>query len=211
MPHSDRLIKRVVMGYAAHMKRVCVFCGSSPGNQPIFLDTAKRVGTLLAERGLELVYGGAHLGLMGAVADAALAAGGHVIGVIPQSLVDHEIAHTGLPDLRVVATMHERKAMMETLADAFLALPGGMGTLEEVCEIYTWGQLGLHRKPCGLLNVTGYYAPFLQLLDNAVACGFLRAPHRAMVLVDSDAAVLLDRFADYHAPPVPKWIERDQT
>lgn len=166
---------------------------------------------MIAQRGLELVYGGAHLGLMGAVADAALAAGGHVIGVIPQALVDHEIAHTGLPDLRVVATMHERKAMMETLSDAFLALPGGMGTLEEVCEIYTWGQLGLHRKPCGLLNVTGYYAPFLQLLDNAVDAGFLRAPHRAMVMVDSDPAALLDRFAEYHAPAVPKWIERSET
>ncbi len=193
------------------LKRICVFCGSSPGNHPTYLETARRVGELIARRGLELVYGGAHLGLMGAVADAALAAGGHVIGVIPQSLVDHEIAHTGLSDLRVVASMHERKAMMESLSDAFLALPGGMGTLEEVCEIYTWGQLGLHRKPCGLLNVTGYYAPFLQLLDNAVNAGFLRAPHRAMVLVDSDPAALLDRFADYRSPAVPKWIERDET
>jgi uncharacterized protein (TIGR00730 family) len=193
------------------LKRVCVFCGSSPGRDGIFLQAAASVGELIAQRGLELVYGGAHVGLMGAVADAALAAGGHVIGVIPQSLVDWEIAHTGVQDLRVVPSMHERKALMESLSDAFLALPGGMGTLEEVCEIYTWGQLGLHRKPCGLLNVTGYYAPFLQLLDNAVDAGFLRAPHRAMVLVDSDPAVLLDRFAEYRSPVVPKWIERDDT
>jgi uncharacterized protein (TIGR00730 family) len=193
------------------MKRVCVFCGSSPGRDPIYLDMAVRVGQMLAQRGLELVYGGAHVGLMGAVADAALAAGGHVIGVIPQSMVDREIAHTGLSDLRIVATMHERKALMESLSDAFLALPGGMGTLEEVCEIYTWGQLGLHRKPCGLLNVRGYYAPFLALLDGAVTAGFMRAAYREMVLSDDDPAALLDRFATYRAPLLDKWITRETT
>jgi uncharacterized protein (TIGR00730 family) len=193
------------------MKRVCVFCGSSPGNDPIYLETATRVGQLIAARGLDLVYGGAHVGLMGAVADAALAAGGHVIGIIPQSMVDREIAHSALTDLRIVATMHERKAMMETLSDAFLALPGGMGTLEEVCEIYTWGQLGLHAKPCGLLNVSGYYDPFLQLLDNAVTAAFLRPTHREMVLVDQDPDRLLDRFTTYRPTATSKWLTRDET
>lgn len=193
------------------MKRVCVFCGSSPGRDPIYLETATRVGQLLAARGLELVYGGSHVGLMGAVADATLAAGGHVIGIIPQSMVDREIAHTTLPDLRIVATMHERKALMETLSDAFLALPGGMGTLEEVCEIYTWGQLGLHTKPCGLLNIAGYYAPFLQLLDNAVETGFLRPAHREMVLTDDDPDRLLNRFETYRPTATSKWLTREAT
>jgi uncharacterized protein (TIGR00730 family) len=193
------------------MKRVCIFCGSSPGNRPVYLEAARSVGRLLADRGLELVYGGAHVGLMGAVADATLTAGGHVIGVIPQSLVDREIAHNKIPDLRIVASMHERKAMMETLSDAFLALPGGMGTLEEVCEIYTWAQLGLHTKPCGLLNVDGYYDPLLQLLDNAVTTGFLRQEHREAVLADDDPAALLDRFATYKPTLHSKWVTRETT
>lgn len=190
------------------MKRVCVFCGSSPGRDPIYRETAARVGQLIAARGLDLVYGGAHAGLMGVVADAALAAGGHVIGIIPQSMVDREIAHTGLPDLRIVAT---RKALMESLSDAFLALPGGMGTLEEVCEIYTWGQLGLHAKPCGLLNIDGYYDPFLQLLDNAVTAAFLSQAHRDQVLVDQDPDRLLTRFETYRPAPKDKWITRETT
>jgi uncharacterized protein (TIGR00730 family) len=193
------------------MKRVCIFCGSSPGNDPIYLNTARQVGRLLAERGLDMVYGGSHVGLMGAVADAALDAGGHVIGVIPQGMVDREIAHTALSDLRIVKTMHERKAMMESLSDAFLALPGGMGTLEEVCEIYTWGQLGLHAKPCGLLNIADYYAPLLQLLDNAVAAGFLRQAHREAVLAHEDPAALLDRFATYRPAFADKWLTRETT
>jgi uncharacterized protein (TIGR00730 family) len=193
------------------MKRVCIFCGSSPGNRPVYVEAARSVGRLLAGRGLELVYGGAHVGLMGAVADAALTAGGHVIGVIPQSLVNREIAHTKIPDLRIVASMHERKAMMESLSDAFLALPGGMGTLEEVCEIYTWGQLGLHAKPCGLLNVDGYYDPLLQLLDNAVRNAFMRQEHREAVLADDDPASLLDRFAAYRPAITDKWISREAT
>jgi uncharacterized protein (TIGR00730 family) len=191
------------------MKRVCVFCGSSPGHDAIYLDAARDVGQLLAARGLDLVYGGAQVGLMGAVADAALAAGGHVIGVIPQSMVEREIAHSALSDLRIVATMHERKALMESLSDGFIALPGGMGTLEEVCEIYTWGQLGLHAKPCGLLNVQGYYDPLLRLFDGAVAAGFLRAPHREMVLADADAGRLLDRFETYRPSIANKWITRE--
>ena len=188
------------------MQRVCVFCGSSLGNNTAIVDAAERLGRAIVERCLELVYGGARVGLMGRVADAALAAGGHVIGVIPQSLVDHEIAHTGLTDLRIVASMHERKALMERLSDGFVALPGAMGTFEEVCEIFTWGQLGLHRKPCGLLNVDGFYAPFLQLLDGAVASGFLRQAYREMVLVDTDPIALLDQFDAYRAPAQPKWI-----
>jgi len=191
------------------MKRICVFCGSSPGHDRIFLDAARNVGRLLAARGLDLVYGGAHVGLMGAVADAALAAGGHVIGVIPQSMVEREIAHTRLSELRIVATMHERKAMMESLSDGFIALPGGMGTLEEVCEIYTWGQLGLHAKPCGLLNVQGYYDALLQLFDRAVASGFLRAVYREMVLADADPARLLDQFTAYKPVIANKWITRE--
>jgi uncharacterized protein (TIGR00730 family) len=193
------------------MKRVCVFCGSSPGRDSIFLEAADRLGKAIATRGLELVYGGAHVGLMGRIADTVLTEGGHVIGVIPQSMVEREIAHTGLPDLRIVPTMHERKALMEQLSDAFIALPGGMGTLEEVCEIFTWGQLGLHTKPCGLLNVAGYYDPFLQLLDTAVEAGFLRPSHRAMVLVNDSATTLLDQFTSYRAPTVEKWITRETT
>lgn len=193
------------------VQRVCVFCGSSPGHGRTFLDAAAQLGEVIARNGLALVYGGAHVGLMGRVADAVLAAGGHVIGVIPQSMVDREIAHTGISDLRVVATMHERKALMEQLSDAFIAMPGGMGTLEEVCEIFTWGQLGLHAKPCGLLNVADYYRPFLDLLDGAVAAGFLRPAHREMVLVDADPQRLLDQFARYTAPALEKWITRETT
>lgn len=195
----------------SRLRRVCVFCGSSPGHDRVFLDAAASLGGVLARNGLTLVYGGAHVGLMGCVADAALAAGGEVIGVIPRSMVEREIAHTGVTDLRVVATMHERKALMEQLSDAFIALPGGMGTFEEVCEIFTWGQLGLHAKPCGLLNVAHYYRPFLDLLDGSVAAGFMRSVHREMVLVDEDPQRLLDQFARYTAPTVVKWITREST
>jgi uncharacterized protein (TIGR00730 family) len=193
------------------MRSVCVFCGSSPGFDSIYLETADLLGRTIARRGLTLVYGGAHVGLMGRVADAALAEGGHVIGVIPQSMVDREVAHTGLPDLRIVSTMHERKATMEQLSDGFIALPGGMGTFEEVCEIFTWGQLGLHVKPCGLLSVKEFYAPFLSLLDTAVAAGFLKPSHRDMVLVDGDPAALLDKFTRYSPPSTAKWLTRDTT
>jgi uncharacterized protein (TIGR00730 family) len=193
------------------MERICVFCGSSQGRSEAHLAATVALGGAIARRGLTLVYGGAHVGLMGAVADAALAAGGRVVGVIPASMVDREIAHTGLSDLRIVQTMHERKAEMERLADAFVTLPGAMGTLEETCEMLTWGQLGLHAKPCGLLNVDGYYDPFLALLDRAVADGFLRPQHREMVLVESTADALLDRLATYEAPVVTKWLTRSET
>jgi uncharacterized protein (TIGR00730 family) len=192
----------------AGMDRVCVFCGSSVGRAVAHHAAAAALGEAIASRGLTLVYGGARVGLMGAVADAALAAGGRVIGVIPASMVDREIAHTGLSDLRIVQTMHERKAEMERLSDAFVTLPGAMGTLDETCEMLTWGQLGLHAKPCGLLNVDGYYDPFLALLDRAVTDGLLRPQHRAMVLVDTTADALLDRCARYEPPVVTKWLDR---
>jgi uncharacterized protein (TIGR00730 family) len=190
------------------MKRVCVFCGSSLGTRDVYRDAAASLGAALASRQLELVYGGARIGLMGVVADAALAAGGRVTGVMPAAMVDRELAHTGLSDLRIVSTMHERKALMEQLSDGFVTLPGAMGTLDETCEILTWGQLGLHAKPCGLLDVDGYYTSFLALLDRAVVEGFLRPQHRAMLLVDPVAEALLDRMAAYEPPTVVKWIER---
>jgi uncharacterized protein (TIGR00730 family) len=169
------------------------------------------MGAALAGAGIGLVYGGGRVGLMGALADAALAAGGEVIGVIPEALVAWEVAHQGLSDLRVVGSMHERKALMADLADAFIAMPGGYGTLEELCEVLTWSQLGLHRKPCGLLNVEGYYDPLLALLDHAVAEGFLRREHRALVLQEQEPGRLLALLRDWDAPALRKWIERDET
>jgi uncharacterized protein (TIGR00730 family) len=176
------------------MPRIAVFCGSRAGTHAAYADAAAATGRALAERGCELVYGGAHVGLMGVVADAALAAGGRVTGVIPTAMVDRELAHRGITDLRIVATMHERKALMATLADAFLVLPGGMGTLDELCEILTWAQLGLHAKPVGLLNVSGYWTDFLRFLDTAVAGGFLRPADRANLKCDEDVAGLMDRL-----------------
>lgn len=193
------------------IERVCVFCGSSPGLGPHYLDGARRLGSALAKRGLGLVYGGASVGLMGAVADAALAAGGQVTGVIPSSLVSKEVAHPGLSDLRVVSSMHERKATMADLADAFVAMPGGIGTLEETFEILTWAQLGLHRKPCGFLDVAGYYQPLLSFIDHGIAQRFIRTEQRQVFLVDADPDGLLDRLSVYAPPNVEKWIDRDQT
>jgi len=190
------------------LRTLCVFCGSSAGRLPAFAEAAECVGRLAAGRGLTLVYGGGKVGLMGALADACLAAGGRVIGVIPQMLVDREIAHPSLSELRVVGSMHERKAMMADLADAFAALPGGFGTFEEFFEILTWTQLGLQRKACGLLNVAGYYDPLLQLADTALAHGFLREPHREMLLSDTDPARLLDRLSEYQPPVVDKVLTR---
>ncbi|HEX4964543.1 MAG TPA: TIGR00730 family Rossman fold protein [Thermoanaerobaculia bacterium] len=188
------------------MDRICVFCGSNPGADPRYAEAAAGFGRALAGRGLTLVYGGGRVGLMGVVADATLAAGGRAIGVIPRSLATRELAHEGLTELKVVGSMHERKAAMAGLAGAFVALPGGIGTLEEWFEVWTWGQLGIHSKPCGLLNVAGYYDPLLSFLDHAVAQHFLRAEHRAMALVDERAESLLDRLATWQPPRVAKWL-----
>ncbi len=195
------------MDYPSGMKRVCVFCGSSPGNSPLYLEAAAKVGRTLARRGLGLVYGGGSVGLMGAVADAALAEGGEVVGVIPKALQLRELAHERLTSLHVVASMHERKAKMAELAHGFIALPGGMGTLEEFAEILTWAQLGLHARPCGLLDVAGYYRTLVAFLDEAVGEGFLRPEHRRLVLVDDDPDALVDRFLAWQPPKLQRWID----
>ena len=177
------------------MRAVCVYCGSSFGADPAYLEATHELAVALAQRGIQVVYGGASVGLMGALADATLAAGGEVVGVIPQPLVDREIAHRGLTQLHVVATMHERKALMAQLSDAFIALPGGIGTLEELIEVYTWAQLGLHDKPLAVLNTKGYYEPLAAFLDHAVEQGFLGAARRAALTVAADAEQLLGVWA----------------
>ena len=193
------------------MKRVCIYCGSSPGNQPIYREMAEARGGLLARRGIGLVYGGGNVGLMGIVADAALAGRGEVIGVIPAALADREVAHAGVTDLRVVDSMHTRKALMAELSDAFIAMPGGVGTFEEFFEAVTWTQLGVHRKPCGLLNVGGFYTPLAAFIDQAVTEGFIKPIHRAMIVVDDDPERLLNALATVKLPDVPKWIRKDET
>ena len=193
------------------LSSVCVFCGSNGGADPAYLDAAARTGRALAQRGLRLVYGGGKVGMMGAIADAALEAGGAVVGVIPQQIFDLEIGHEGVDDLRVVGSMHERKALMADLCDAFVALPGGIGTFEELFEVFTWAQLGLHRKPLGLLDVAGYYAPLEAMLDHAVDQRFLRPQTRAMLVRDDSLDALLERFADWRPPTLQKWIDRDAT
>ena len=193
------------------MRRLCVFAGSSSGARPEYQGAAEELGRTLGERRVGLVYGGARVGLMGAVADAALAAGGEVIGVIPAALVAKEVAHTGLSDLRIVGSMHERKAMMADLADGFVALPGGWGTLEELFEIVTWAQLGLHRKPCGLLNAAGYFDGLLSFLDHSIHEGFVRGEYRAIISVASTAGALLERLTAYEPPRVEKWLDRAST
>ena len=193
------------------MKRVCVFCGSSFGARPEYESTAQQLGTLLAERNIGLVFGGSHAGLMGAIADAALSAGGEVIGVIPEALVRKEIAHRYLSDLRVVGSMHERKALMAELGDGFIALPGGCGTFEEFFEIVTWAQLGMHRKPIALLNVAGYYDSLLALLEKSITEKFVKPDYRKLVIDDSDPILLLERMANYVPTIQPKWINRDET
>ena len=192
------------------MNAICVFCGSSPGNDPAYAEAASQLGRTLAERNTTLVYGGGHVGLMGVVADAALGAGGEVIGVMPKSLVEREIGHTGLTKLHVVHSMHERKAMMSRLSAGFIALPGGNGTLEEFFEVLTWAQLGEHYKPCGLLNVAGYYDPLLTVFDQMVERAFLKEEHRKLVLVEGDPASLLQRFKSYEPPKTVKWIDDSQ-
>jgi uncharacterized protein (TIGR00730 family) len=191
------------------LRTVCVFSGSSPGARPSYVETAAALGRVLAERGVRLVYGGASLGLMGAVADAALDAGGEVVGVIPQHLVDREVAHPGLTELHVTASMHERKALMADLADGFVALPGGLGTLEELAEILTWSQLGLQSKPCGLLDVEGFFDPLLAFLDHTVTERFVSPEHRALVLASDSPGALLDQLAQWRPrPDTGKWLDR---
>ncbi len=190
------------------MRRVCVFCGSNAGVRPEYADAARAVGRTLAARGLGLVFGGGNVGLMAEVANAALAQGGKVIGIIPDVLVLKELGHAGVTELHVVPSMHERKARMTELSDAFIALPGGLGTLEELFETLTWGQLGFHEKPVGLLNVLGYYDVLLRFLDHAVAEGFLKAKHRALLLPGDSTEALLDAFARYQPPREEKWIDR---
>ncbi len=193
------------------MKRICVFTGSTAGEDPRYLDAAQAFGELLAAEGIGLVYGGSRLGMMGRLAESALAAGGTVVGVIPGALMNREPAHHEVTELRVVDSMHRRKAEMAELSDAFVALPGGLGTLESFCELLTWGQLGLHRKPCGLLDVGGYWAPLTRLLDHMVTEGFLGRSHRQMVLVEADPRRLLEHLRAYDAPTLPRWIEESQT
>jgi uncharacterized protein (TIGR00730 family) len=193
------------------LDRICVYAGSNPGRDPAYAEAAAGLGRLLAERGIGVVYGGGKVGLMGVVADAALAAGGEVVGVMPQELIDREIGHPGLSGMHIVASMHERKAMMAELSQGFVALPGGAGTLEELIEMFTWLQLGMHRKPIGVLNVNGYYDPLAALFDHAVREGFVREPHRASLHVDADAEGLLARFEEWTPPSVKKWIELEES
>lgn len=192
------------------MRRVCVFSGSSVGGRKEYEEAAEELGQKLVSSGLGLVYGGAHVGLMGVVADAVLDGGGEVTGVIPRHLVDKEIAHPGVADLRVVDSMHERKAAMADLADGFVALPGGYGTLEEFAEVVTWSQLGLQLKPCGLLDVAGFYQPLLRFVDHAVVEGFVRQEHRALILEAEKPAELLDAMNAWQPPTVHKWVDRDR-
>jgi uncharacterized protein (TIGR00730 family) len=193
------------------LRSLCVFCGSSTGHEPAYTEAARTLGRMLATSGKRLVFGGGRVGLMGEVANAALAAGGEAIGVIPNSLVEREIAHTGLTDLRVVGSMHERKAMMSDLSDGFVALPGGTGTLEEFFEVLTWAQLGEHAKPCGLLNVAGYYDPLLSVFDHMVGKGFLSESDRALVLVESDPGTLLAKLERYRPTETIKWVDGTET
>jgi uncharacterized protein (TIGR00730 family) len=190
---------------------ICVFCGASDGASPAFRSSAERLGKLLAARGLRLVYGGGQVGLMGVLASAASAAGGEVIGVIPRALLlreaGDETGSSGPCDLRIVDSMHERKALMAELADGFIALPGGYGTLEELCEMITWSQLGIHGKPCGILDVEGYFSPLIAQFDLAVDAGFVRPEHRRLILAERDPARLLDLMESYVAPPTMRWID----
>lgn len=192
------------------MRSVCVFCGSRYGKDAAYEAAARELGRTLAARGITLVYGGARVGLMGIVADAALEAGGEVVGVIPEALVEREISHAGITRLHKVGSMHERKALMSELSEGFIALPGGTGTLEEFFEVQTWAQLGEHAKPCGLLNAGGYFDPLIALFDHMVAEGFLSEKHRAMILVETQPGALLESFARYEPPAVPKWIGRSE-
>lgn len=190
------------------MKRICVYCGSSPGRHPEFTESARALGRALVQRNIGLVYGGASIGVMGAVADAVVENGGEVIGVMPQALIDKEVSHSGLSELRVVDSMHERKALMAELSDGFIALPGGFGTLEELFEVLTWSQLGFHRKPCGLLDIRDYYSHLTAFLDHATDQGFIGPIYRNILLVEKDSSLLLDSMASYSPPIGSKWTDR---
>ena len=191
--------------------KVCVFCGSRPGTEPIYREAAASCGELLAQAGVGVVYGGGAVGLMGTLADAALAADGEVVGVIPQNLMDREVGHEGVTHMHVVTTMHQRKALMAELCDAFVALPGGIGTFEELFEAWTWGQLGVHTKPCAIVNVNGFFDPLVAFLDSVVDAGFITPQHRQMLLVVDSPEHLLSALAAYEHPPVQQWISADAT
>jgi len=193
------------------MKTICVYCGSSPGLLPEYRESARLLGFEMADRGLGLVYGGASIGVMGAIADAVLERGGTAIGVIPYSLATREVSHSGLNELIVVDSMHERKARMAELSDGFIALPGGWGTMEEIFEMLTWAQLGFHEKPCGLLNVASYYDPLFEFLEGAIAQRFVKEQFRPMMMMEESPTDLLDRFSAYQAPKVKKWIGPEET
>jgi uncharacterized protein (TIGR00730 family) len=192
------------------VRSICVFCGSSAGRDPRYRVAAERLGQTIAERGLRLVYGGGNVGLVGVVADAALQVGGTVVGVIPEALMARELGHSEVTELRVVGSMHERKALMADLSDGFVALPGGFGTLDEFCEILTWAQLGIHAKPCGLLDVAGYWSSLTAFFDHAVAEGFLHPDHRALVIEDDEPVRLLDRMARFVPVETAKWVEPEE-
>ena len=195
----------------AAMTSLCVYCGSSSGLLEDYAAAARALAGVMVERGIRLVYGGASVGIMGAVADEVLRLGGEAVGVIPESLMRKELAHAALSELHVTPSMHARKTLMAELADGFVALPGGIGTFEEIFEVWTWAQLGFHRKPCGLLNVAGYYDGLVAFLDHAAGEQFVRADQRQMLVVEADPALLLDRFASYAPPTLPKWVGRDET
>ena len=193
------------------MKRVCVFCGSSAGEDPRYLDGADRFGQILAREAIELVYGGSRVGMMGRLAAATLQAGGKVVGIIPGAVMNRELAHQELTELRVVKSLHERKSEMAELSDGFVALPGGLGTVEAFFELLTWAQLGLHQKPCGILDTGGYFQPLVRFLDHMTQEGFMARPHRDMVLVEEDPEALLKRMGAYAPQATPRWIDPGQT
>ena len=193
------------------MKNICVYCGSNPGRQEAYSSAARALAQSLVDRNLGLVYGGASVGIMGLIADTVLQLGGRAVGVIPEALVRKEVAHKSLTELHVTQSMHERKTLMAELSDGFIAMPGGIGTLEEIFEIWTWAQLGIHAKPCGLLNAAGYFDALTTFLDHAVAEQFVKPPHRAILIVEQTPEALLDRFASYQAPTVQKWVGKAET
>ncbi|MDO8291075.1 MAG: TIGR00730 family Rossman fold protein [Parvibaculum sp.] len=193
------------------MKNICVYCGANPGRQEAYSSAARDLAKALVDRNLGLVYGGASVGIMGLIADAVLQLGGRVVGVMPEALVRKEIAHKNLTELHVTQSMHERKTLMAELSDGFIAMPGGIGTLEEIFEIWTWAQLGFHAKPCGLLNVAGYFDSLTTFLDHAVAEQFVKKAHRSILLVEHEPEALLDRFASYEPPSIQKWVGKAET